>query len=446
MINTFFQYKENKVIIQCKSEEKLRIICQRFISKIGSDINSKIFIYDGRVINLESLLKDEIDLEKVGENEIVISVFDNIATISYNYEGRESKVIINPNEDFISKIFSKLKKKFGRAAILYNGNRISQEDYNKNFLQLSNKVDQNERSMHLLIQDFNEEDENNQENENENQVNKNDEEQNNKNEEENKNQNIQEEENKKIFLVIDLNKFLRSIHSCFILQFLCIGIFVFSGFKFEFYKKFTESLKAILWTFIVTTLVASFISSGCFDEENRVTSTTKFNTIIYVPIISFYCFLLTIFIDNYNYIIGVLILFLVNFICSYFYSFCFNKYRGYLIFFMNLIASTICMIILYYTLFSEPDKNTIIIISIIALIMILYVTVFNFEAKRNFNDEESIYAVMVFNYIIFFPVLIIISLALCLGFLALILGIAIPIFALMLAFYLLYEFYISLFG
>jgi len=125
MINTFFQYKENKVIIQCKSEEKLRNICQRFISKIGSDINSKIFIYDGRVINLESLLKDEIDLEKVEENEIVITVFDNIVTINYNYEGRESKVIIKPNENFIFKIFRKLKKKFGKVAILYNGNKIS---------------------------------------------------------------------------------------------------------------------------------------------------------------------------------------------------------------------------------------------------------------------------------------------------------------------------------
>ena len=125
MINTFFQYKENKVIIQCKSEEKLRNICQRFISKIGSDINSKIFIYDGRVINLESLLKDEIDLEKVEENEIVITVFDNIVTINYNYEGRESKVIIKPNENFIFKIFRKLKKKFRKVAILYNGNKIS---------------------------------------------------------------------------------------------------------------------------------------------------------------------------------------------------------------------------------------------------------------------------------------------------------------------------------
>jgi len=77
------------------------------------------------VINLESLLKDEIDLEKVEENEIVITVFDNIVTINYNYEGRESKVIIKPNENFIFKIFRKLKKKFGKVAILYNGNKIS---------------------------------------------------------------------------------------------------------------------------------------------------------------------------------------------------------------------------------------------------------------------------------------------------------------------------------
>jgi len=449
MINTFFQYKENKITIQCKSEEKLRNICQRFISKIGSDINSKIFIYDGRVINLESLLKDEIDLEKVEENEIVISVFDNIATINYNYEGRESKVIINPNEDFISKIFSKLKKKFGRAEILYNGNRISQEDYNKNFLQLSNKVDQNQNTMNILIQDFNEDDENNQENEN--QVNKNDEEKNTKNEKKKKNknkiQNIQEDENEKIFFVRDLNKFLRSIYSYSILQFLCIGIFVFLGFELEFYKIFTGSQKVILWTFIVITIGASFLSGSFFDEdlELRISSIPKYSIIIYVPIIILYCFLLTIFIDNHNYIIGVLILFLVNFICNYFYSFFFNRYRGYIIFFINLIANTICMIILYYTLFSEPDKNTIIIISIIALIMILYASSFNFIAKRKFNDEEIVFAIMIFDYLFFFPVANIIGIVLLLGLIALILAIVILILALYPVFYLIYEFFLSLF-
>jgi len=298
--------------------------------------------------------------------------------------------------------------------------------------------------MNILIQDFIEEDENIQENENH--INKNDEENNAKNEEENKIQNIQEDENEKIFFVRDLNKFLRSIHSYFINQFLCIGILVLHGFEFEFYKIFTGSLKAILWTFIIITVVASFISASFLYKEIRFSSFPKNSIIIYVPIISLYCFLLTIFIDNYNYIIGVLILFLVNFICSYFYSFCFNTYRGYIIFFMNLIANTICMIILYYTLFSEPDKNTIIIISIIALIMILYVTAFNFEVKRNFNDEEIFYAVMIFDYIFFFPVAIIIGLALILGSLAFTLGIAIPIFGLTLVFYLFYEFYLSLFG
>ena len=51
--NAVFNYKENKIIIQCNSDDKMINICKKFSAKIDADVNSKIYIYNGNLLNLD---------------------------------------------------------------------------------------------------------------------------------------------------------------------------------------------------------------------------------------------------------------------------------------------------------------------------------------------------------------------------------------------------------
>ena len=59
-MNAIFSYKESKIYIQCNLEDKILNICQKFSSKIGQDIESKIFIFMGKVLNLDSTLAEQL--------------------------------------------------------------------------------------------------------------------------------------------------------------------------------------------------------------------------------------------------------------------------------------------------------------------------------------------------------------------------------------------------
>jgi hypothetical protein len=127
------------------------------------------------------------------------------------------------------------------------------------------------------------------------------------------------------------------------------------------------------------------------------------------------------------------------------YNLLFKTYKGYGIFLLCIIVNVIATIILYYTLLSKPGKKTINAYIIISLIRILYHNIFNFESKTSFNDDEYIYAAMIFNYVIFFPSLVVIGLGLILAFLGIAAGLFVAFMAICLAFFFLAEIYSGLF-
>ena len=57
MSKIIFVFKGKEAEIQCEMEEKIQEICQRFVSKIGKDINTLYFIYDGVKINMNLTLQ-----------------------------------------------------------------------------------------------------------------------------------------------------------------------------------------------------------------------------------------------------------------------------------------------------------------------------------------------------------------------------------------------------
>ena len=439
MINAIFEYKDQKIIIQCFSKDKFVDICKKFSTKINEgDYDKKLYISNNKPLNLDLTLNEQIDLIEIqNSQELKILVYDseNYVKVNYNYDGRNSFIIAKNEENFLEKAASKLKKPFGRLVFLFNGRNASKEDSKKNFNQLSNEQNKKDKSINLVIMDNDDDDdENNEENQEnqekqekqENQESKIEVKNDNNKENDNEKDNENEEENKepeKVFCVNAMNPFLIKLYLYLIFQFFIIEFLVYFGFKKDFNEKFIYSNKVTVFYFCTTAILASVPSGGCFSENDDRIKYSSIYFFLFIIVIVLFSFLLSKYIEEYNYIICTLFLFLLDFIIMEIYILIFKKYKGFIYFFICLLVNSIAIIISYYELLSKPDKKVIIIISIIALIKIIYITLFNYEVEFNFNDDEVLYAIKVFNYVLFTPGLLIIVLSILLAFLGIIIAI-----------------------
>ena len=95
MAEAIFKYNGIDTIIQCKIEDKMKDICKKFTIKVQIDMNKIIFIYGGRILDLELKYKEivnEIEKENLKMN---ILVYDNNSNI-INDRIIKSKDIICP--------------------------------------------------------------------------------------------------------------------------------------------------------------------------------------------------------------------------------------------------------------------------------------------------------------------------------------------------------------
>ena len=84
-----FDYQQNKTVIQCQSNEKMKTICEKFTSKSNIDINSTYFLYDDQTIDLD-LTIDEFQKDK--QSNII-----KILVESLNDNQKDKKLIIKSN-------------------------------------------------------------------------------------------------------------------------------------------------------------------------------------------------------------------------------------------------------------------------------------------------------------------------------------------------------------
>ena len=113
MINVIFTLNGFQTNIQATKEEKMKIICQKFASKLEIDINDINFIYGGEQINLELSFNEQANQIDKNKNEMNILVYERTQTIIN--EGKVySKEIICPKcfenckiniEDYKIKLF-----------------------------------------------------------------------------------------------------------------------------------------------------------------------------------------------------------------------------------------------------------------------------------------------------------------------------------------------------
>ena len=68
-----FTYNGKEIVIPCVTNEKLNIICERFITKLKLDISKNYYyIYGGNIINKELNLEEQANDEDKKEKRINI--------------------------------------------------------------------------------------------------------------------------------------------------------------------------------------------------------------------------------------------------------------------------------------------------------------------------------------------------------------------------------------
>ena len=70
-----FNYEGKDISIQCSIEDKIKDICQKYVTKIESNINSLLFLYGGNQINMELKFKEQANSMDINNNEMNVLVY-----------------------------------------------------------------------------------------------------------------------------------------------------------------------------------------------------------------------------------------------------------------------------------------------------------------------------------------------------------------------------------
>ena len=107
-----FTFEGKETTIECSKEDKMKDICQKYSSKIESNLDSLLFLYGGNQLNLESSFENQANSIDKSENKMIISVFKKEESdlecpkcgdkIKFNFE--PLKDILSSNNNIIDNI------------------------------------------------------------------------------------------------------------------------------------------------------------------------------------------------------------------------------------------------------------------------------------------------------------------------------------------------------
>ena len=389
--NVVFNYKDNKITIQCNSNDKMINICKKFSTKIDADVNSKIYIYNGNLLNLDLTYGQQIQNSNDPKEEIKVFDNTNLVTIKYNYEGLTKEVQLPRQENILKRISSIIKTPFDRINILLNGGLASEEDLEKDFTQLSNNQNKADNLMNLIITDRDDEDE---------------EESNKQKDKENKDKD-QKTNKRKTKPFAQWIKLLYKTYLISIVQLALIEILLIFGFYFKLNNIFSNNLGLKLGILIPISIICGIFSLFFFlyivnDNLKVFNKIVYFSLGIYIPLMILYFFLLSEFI-GIRYIFGLLTLLLLNYACVEFAYIIFKIKKNYSYAEFASIINLIYLVI-FFIIFKETSIIAIILMSIIAYLIIVYIQIFNYSLLFFFNEDDYIHAAEVLNYFLFVPV------------------------------------------
>ena len=75
-INITFTYIGNKIILQCKGEDKIENVIKKLSMKIEIDIDKIYLLYNGGKINLEMKVEDIINNQDKNNKQMNIIIYD----------------------------------------------------------------------------------------------------------------------------------------------------------------------------------------------------------------------------------------------------------------------------------------------------------------------------------------------------------------------------------
>ena len=161
MINAIFIYNGKKVLIQCNLEDKMRNICEKFAVKADIKVDSKIYLYNNKPLNINPELNksfgQQINSTDTGDKEItVLDDPDKEYTVKLYYEGAVKEVKIKQDEKYGS-LFTQIGNYFSLKTksfyTLCNGVLVGgEDDLDKSISQLSNSMNKETNEINLLIE------------------------------------------------------------------------------------------------------------------------------------------------------------------------------------------------------------------------------------------------------------------------------------------------------
>ena len=103
MSKVTFVFSGIEVIIQCKKDEKMKDICQRYVNKIEKNINSLIFLYGGKQLNFNLSFNEQANRIDKERNEMKVLVYKN-EDDEYICPKCGEKIKLNIKDDILSSI------------------------------------------------------------------------------------------------------------------------------------------------------------------------------------------------------------------------------------------------------------------------------------------------------------------------------------------------------
>ena len=120
MAEVDFYYNSDNIKIQCNKYEKIKEIFQKFYSKVGTNQNSFVFIYNGDIITNKELTFNELaneDDKKRNKMNVLVSISTIKNTSQFIYECCEVE-----NDEM---------KEYAEMTILYAIQKYPDNDYEK---------------------------------------------------------------------------------------------------------------------------------------------------------------------------------------------------------------------------------------------------------------------------------------------------------------------------
>ena len=208
-----------------------------------------------------------------------------------------------------------------------------------------------------------------------------------------------------------------------IIQFIIIFIFTWLGFDEDWNDKFIEDTDNIGYICFSITIVITILCFYLFLYPEKIKPYIFVLNIVYIFCITFYLYLLSNYTDTDNILVGFSLIILDVTVLLIYTLFLFNA-KNYVLFIILFIANIIAMISFGFTALKD-SKNAIISISFIGLgfILYFYVLTLNFQdtifkcAIFKVNEEQFVFASLIYDLTIFSPVTILVVVGLIIYFL-----------------------------